>query len=364
MISLLGLAWSSALSLTVRDKDTVKNWLEESGIYGQITDTVINDAETVSVESLSVNTDQLPTEVKEAVNNAFNPAMLKDSTEKFVDGVYAWLEGSTDSPQVEVDISNAKNQLVEDLGSYATSRASSLPECTPLELQAVSRFDGINATCLPPGVTPEQVGQDTKEQLLNSASFLPDTKLSGEDIGGSNGQLLPEKLKSTYQTSKWLVPTFIVLVLISSVGVVFTSSTKRKGLGRGSAIYLISGIAVGFSAFIIGKGPERLNMLVSEATNSPGGARLAMDILTVAGREVGYMLAWFAAAYILLGLIGVLLTKFYKKSKDSDPLPYAVPKQPANDTTAARQTVRQEKKATPPQVRRSSSPKPPRKIQL
>src|SRR5690606_16532445 len=110
----------------------------------------------------------------------FNPGMLRQNIEEVLDGVYAWLNGEADQPEFSVDLTQAKQKLADGLGSYATARAEGLPLCGAGEMP--TEFDALNATCLPPGLTPAEAGSSLQNEILGSEEFLKQTVFTADDI--------------------------------------------------------------------------------------------------------------------------------------------------------------------------------------
>jgi len=304
-----------------------------SGIYNNIVASILDESAHSTDKSGSVPLDD--PRVRQIANEAFSPSYIKQNAETVVDGVYNWLDGKTSQPEFQIDLQQAKVRLADGLASYASERASSLPTCSLAEsrnLAAAGNVDVFSANCLPIGISPAQVASELRSEVINSDQFLDDTKIDSKDLKiDREGKALsftelPElkKIQSGYQLSAWLVYLFAITSAVSFGGIVFLSSTKRRGLERAGAITFISGVAVGTIWFMIDRSASWLNdRSISLAVDSGVAQDVAANILKAISNDIGGLLLWYTAGYISVGVLGLLIAKFYRRAKTekkSEPL--------------------------------------------
>ncbi len=322
-LSLLGLVWTHVANATLRNQTTVKGWLNQSGIYDKLVTSVLDENSETPEESANVPLDD--PRVREIANEAFNPAYVQQNVERVVDGVYGWLDGTTAEPSFSVDLNDAKQRLADGLGKYATERAASLPPCSAAEsrqLAAEGSANVLSATCLPIGVTPEQAGAQLRDEVLANDTLVNNPVLNGGIKVERDGQSLsltdvPElkAVKSAYQFGAWLPYVFIGAVLASFAGVVFLSSTKRKGLTIAGIIVLVCGVIVGVNWFVLDRSVSWLN----DRTNSlAGNSGLAQEItgnlLGSVRNDTGNILLWYTVSYLIIGAGCIILAKYFKRT--------------------------------------------------
>lgn len=311
--SLFGFALSGALGQTIRDKETVKSWLEESGFYDEILDTVLNQIKSEGEAKLSGSVDLNNPEIRNIVNGVLNPDILKGLTERIVDGTYLWLEGETATPEYSVDLKNSKTQLSEALGLYASKRVIGLPNCTALQLGTMTAgIDFMAINCRPPKVTEEQVRQTVQTEVANNLGFIPDNYVSTDNLtkDENSNNIWPVQAQSVYQKSVWLPYVFGLLIVISMAGTIFLSSTVKKGLYRAGGASIAGALILGITSILFSRGPSSMASLLDRLNPNQANIDLMTNLLNVAGQDIGRILWWYIGGYIILGIILVLASKF------------------------------------------------------
>lgn len=311
VVSLIGFALSVVTAKTVRNKETVKTWLQESGIYNQVTDSVLDQVRNRSQENLPANIDINNPEIKTIINEVFDQNLLKNVAEKLVDGTFAWLDGNVESPELAINLSEPKKQLADSLGLYAVQRVNSLPACTPLQLSAISMSsDPLSIQCRPPNVNAEQIRQEVTNNTIESLSFLPDNYTDTENTlaneAGNHEWSLAAR--DAYQKTAWLPYLFLGLILLSTVITVFISSTRKNGLFRAGGALLTSGVSLGIFSLLATRAPELLNKMFGRTADT--NLDIASKLATVAAKDISSMMWWYVGLYLILGFAIVLLAKY------------------------------------------------------
>lgn len=342
--SLLGLAWAHVAAATIRNRETVKSWLDESNFYDQIVDGVLDSAKQQTAEegtSLPVDDPQVQAIAKEA----FSPEYLKENAEKVLDGTYRWLSGDTQRPVFEIDLAAAKQRLADGLGKYATDRAAGLPVCTAAQARGLADgFDALNAPCRPPGVSAATAGASLRDEILNNQDFLGDTTFSGDDLfkndSGQNADSQLQRFQTAY--SLWGLAPYLLagLAVLSALAVFFLSPTKRQGLRRVGVILATAGgwlALMGFGLQLI------VNMLARSVANSSSGGlmdsaamkTLVADLAKVAYADAKVILLGYGIGFAVLGIGAVLFAKFFRRPKGKNLKQPADPEPPIDDSPKA-----------------------------
>jgi hypothetical protein len=236
IILLFATAFDIGFVRTATHPGTVKKLVAESGIYDSVIPNVLQQTKSIqtSVGTISASDPA----IQSAANSAISPQFVKQNTETAIDSVYKWLDGSIAQPDFKIDLSSAKANFADSVASGVQQRLGSLPACTTAQsvaLTAGGQFDAINAPCLPRGVTPESAAAQVKDSIVGSKDFLDQTNLSAANIKneGSNQSVFNDQLKQApkqYQKAKKTPLILSILTILTGAGIVFLSSTWRKGL--------------------------------------------------------------------------------------------------------------------------------------
>lgn len=362
--SLVALAWSHSLSATLRNQETVRSWLADSGVYEEIGSNVVDQMAQKAGDDLAAvaENDELQQIAADALDST---NILQESIEQLLDNTYVWLEGGDPPRALSIDFSEASHQLAQGLGEYASKRAAGLPVCGPTQTMAmINNYDIWTAPCRPAQVSAVQIGDNAREEVLRSIN-VSDTNVEAGNIFGSNDGNPPEQIRQAYQISRWMPLLFASLAIGSALAIVFVSSSRSKGLGRAGWTTILSGIIIGLSAFFVSKGPGTVRNALKDSEQST--IDMAVRLVETAGQDVARMLWWYGALAIALGLIAATIAKAISKppikptNTKSD---YPVP--PVDDSPRGEPDPIITPVATASQLENTQEKpqKPPRKIQL
>jgi len=225
---------------------TVKDLVAKSGIYDSIVPNLLQQNDNISTPLGDIST--ADPQIKSAVTTAISPKTVQQQSDAAIDGIYAWLDGKTATPDFNFGLSNQKNQFATSVASVVEQRLQTLPACSRAQSLAIARtasFNALNATCLPSGVTPTAASQTVKEAVLNG-DYLSKASINSTDIKDSTGQpVFQTKLKDApkkYQLFKKTPFMLVTLTILTAVGVVLLSRTWQKGLRHIGITILFAGI--------------------------------------------------------------------------------------------------------------------------
>jgi hypothetical protein len=231
--------------------DNLKSTLGEEGTYAKVVPTVL---ETAAGDEGMLTEQQIPLDepwVREATDKAFPASDLEQKTAQVVDGTFNWLEGKTAEPEFIIDFTTNKQALGAEVANHVEARAAGLPRCG-LNNIPIS-VDAFRATCLPYGVSPQQLAGQTAALINNDQGFLGNPVISPENLTNGSAGLADSRdnpfdglkgVRSFYKNKTlwlWLLP---ITLLLLSVGVVWLALDRRKALGRLTKSYLTAGIVL------------------------------------------------------------------------------------------------------------------------
>lgn len=354
-----GMAWADVAGRTLRDRDTVKEWLESSSFYDNLVPAILENAK--------VETDGQDSELplgdpalQAKINGVLNADFLRSSSSEIVDGVYNWLEGKSVKPDFNIDLTQTRRDLAAAVGSYAVERAATLPACTTVPAD----FDPLTAECRPPGVTDQMITAQVENSLLNNEEFLPEQQLTADNLG-DNSQAFEnnqggQAVKRVYSLGRFAVPILGLITGLALLGTVLLHKHRPTGLKRAGGILLTSAVILGIGFGLLFLVPDRLNSYATARVNTENeAARTLISRLTdtVAG-DIRGVIGIYALVFGLLGLALLVAGFSWNKQTASEKAPISnEPVPPVDDSPKI------DPAAKKPDDQKQQ-PKPPRKIQL
>lgn len=345
--ALLVTAWSSALTITFSQPTKLESWLAKSGLYDHFVATAINQAE-ASTRSGSAGTVNLnDPQLQRAVKTAFTPQLIQSAVNNLLNANYAWLEGRSTTPSFSIDLSQAKASAVSNLGDYARTRAANLSTCSLSQLlqiqSAGTSFDALHATCLPPGVSPDQAAKTVEQQVSSNSSFLPNPVITSENINQLNLSGRPGSTgkQPYYQAISWLPSAYHLTVrlpwwctgaaLLLSLLVIVLASRRRKGLRRMAVVFILAGLVVlaliAASSYLAGRAEHNIT-----SQSSLGLLQHSLiDVVHRAQIALSQVDATFAAGFVAFGTIILALLLIIRPRRPRPPADDGQQLRPAPD---------------------------------
>ncbi len=226
----------------------IKNMIDDSNIYDKLVTAVIHD-------TIKQNNDStLPLQdksVQEAITSSFTPTSLQSNSESMIDEIYKWLDGSSTTPEIDVDFTSERQQASDKISSLTFDRIRVLPLCfaTP------ETFDPFTVGCQPPSsdLGTEQI--KLGNTLAGESGILPKATYSKEDLPRNNqGLYIYERYDYSPVVYRWLKlsPYIVGLMLITFCALVVRfSNSRREGFLRLGTIIVGSGVALIFTPILL-----------------------------------------------------------------------------------------------------------------
>lgn len=300
VVLLFGIAFDSGIMHSAGNAGSVKKVLSDSGIYNSVVPNALNQA-----GNISTSTGDIPLtdpQVQSAAKSALTPAQVQTYANQVIDSVYVWLNGKTATPNFHIDLSGAKASFADNLADQVQQRATNLPVCTDM---SSASYDAYSATCLPPGVTPAQAASAVRDQILNGQGFLDKPTISAQDVkkSGTNQSVFSDQfsqLPKQYQRLKRAPIILGLLAILAASGIVFLSSSRRRGVGRVGVA--LAGIGIFMLLFAWGLNRAAMHVVVPKISLNNAATQkevrtVVLDLVQAVDKN--YWL--FGIAYTLLG---------------------------------------------------------------
>lgn len=313
-LSLLLLALSAALVATIGSPEPLKQAVADSAIYTAAAG-ILSDQPSIK---------EVPTvrpAIQDAVNDTLPPAKIQAMSDQFIDGTYNWLEGETDKPDFRIDLTPIVSRFTTVIGDTAVQQAQALPVCSPEQVQQfpvekIKGTDLLSFGCLPPGLTPETVRQQTMEQLAASNRLIKDPILTADTVPTNpQGQTFFQTASSAPTLYRFIsiLPWLLVSLALLCAGLIVR---MNRTITNGIYDVAVSAFWIGIVIIVISGVSHALFTIMTQ----PGGsitqsaAGSFQQYIVAFARSLEYIwfkgLLVFGIAYSLVGgltIVGIRL---------------------------------------------------------
>jgi len=296
VLLLFSLAVDVGFIRIVGQPQDVENILDKSGVYSSVVPGLLEEAKTINA-----NNEQIPLTdpiVKAAATSTLTPQFLRTNVNQALGSIYQWLDGTTNQPKFNINLNDVKTQLADKVAAGAKQRATALPVCTTLPVS--SSFDAFNATCLPRGVTADQVAVQVRSDILGGQGFLDNTNIQASDVktSGSKQSVFDGSLKKLPSYFKQFKRSPFILLALSVVIALVTAYIYRPKLrGLRHIGFILGGTGIFVILFGLGVNEAVSNKITPHIN-------LSNSVFQVSLRAVIRDLAHdLRSSYILIGVI-------------------------------------------------------------
>lgn len=353
-LSLFALIGAICFSVFFGNSVDLKNSIAESGIYESFVPSIIS----ANIEQQTSESSSIPLEdpeIQKIINEVFNPKLLQSSADTVIDGVYAWLSGSSENLKFEIDFTQQRLELVDKLSTYSALRLKGLPPCSAEELQSANVF---RLECQPPGfyetLVKNQVSND-----LNNSDFLKGPVLTEKNLPiVKDGVPIDQKFHfapfifTILSNGIWI---FGLIFVLATAVYIFVRKPARKGIKAFGKDLLANGIMlIVFTVFYSMVVPRLLSSYSLQANT---GSSALNDSLNYFTNRLDILVINIA---IQITAVGVILLVIEKMSRTASI--YGVLAKKAGITTSVEhlpKSAKKEKTKKPP-VQTSETAKKPK----
>ncbi len=385
LCSTLGLALSVSSRLALTNPQKVKAWLNDSNLYGSFVTDAIKQAEATAGDDESGTVSLSDTAVQQIAQSTFSAQLLQKDVNTFVDSNYSWLEGKSDKPDFEIDLSGAKQTFAEKVGEYVQTYLTSLPVCSNTQLATISSqsADPLALTCRPASLNAAAEATQVTETISGSTGFLSDPIITAANInpkGDSQTEPYYQSLAGlpkVYQFGQQLPWIAGLIAIASAVGMVFMTQRHRNGLRAVGIVLTIAGLALICAKFLSDQILDSAQRQIFNNENIGELQKALTAFMRLVEDQVLKIDFWFGIAYLALALIIFLLlfitrqrqqkTPKFLRNESRKPMPATKSatattpklKVPAEATSSTRKpsAPQRPQRAAHPQARRKKPPK-------
>lgn len=356
------LAIASAYVVVFGTSAQLKTSLKNSDIYDNAVNSILDESQ----KEQGAKTDNVPLDdpgVRKAANTAFSATFIEQQLTTAIDGVYGWLDGTTKTPAIQIDLAEAKKRLATGIGEAAIDRVKALPVCTQAQLLKLdqSNPDPFSLPCRPPNIDLSAERKEIVNQVLGSDEFLDDTSISVDDFPKQNGQTVFERAGDAPTVFQWLhrLPWLLGTVsLLAAAMVIWLHEERRRGVWVVGRTLVVSGILLLIGVFISGYiASNRIIKVDAGNELQQSGLNLVRSLIS----EFNQVLMIFGIAYVVIGGITMIAIRLTRKPAaepiDSDNEP-AQPKDSKPEMTTENNT-----EAVEPPEETKPKPKKPKLVQ-
>lgn len=235
-IALGGWILTTALARTAGEPAQTQALLSGSGLYQAVIPQQVADIQAANSSLAGIPLDN--PEVQKIIGTSLDSKRLETEGNKAVESVYAWLEGKTERPQIDIAVMADPTKLAEAAGDYAARYTATLPDCAPgqADYSALSA-NPLGATCRPPEVTPEVVRANVSSAVTSNPALGTSTQLTEDDVKLTNGKTIVESFDYApvwYQRAQMLplVLAISVIVMMLILLVVLRPTAGMRSAGK------------------------------------------------------------------------------------------------------------------------------------
>lgn len=246
ILCLIFIAYSLVFNAVTSRPEKIKAILDKSSLYENLP-SVIYDQAAGEREGSLLEVPLNDPEIRRIALDSYDQTFVQDSMENLIDGLYGWLDGTTEEPQISISFSGPSQEFAAKLAKYVEKKVSKLPLCDPGERADLNEVNIFSTKCRPADISPKEAGQEAKKVISGADDSVLNTSLNAEDLKTSDGQPLHENfadLPESFSTAKSVLPALIVFALVLITIIFYFSKDKIAALRRISKTLLLAGIMI------------------------------------------------------------------------------------------------------------------------
>ena len=316
-LALFFMATSAATIAILGSPVPIKQVLHDSGLYTKVVGSVMENAKRQQAEeqaknpaAKSGNLDLNDPAIQKAVQDALPPEYLEQTANGALDGLFDWLEGKTETPQITIDLTQPKQKLAAGIGEATYNKLASKPRCTTAQLRTLDRNnkDIASLPCIPPGMDLRATQAQIVNKINTSDQFLKDTTITTDELTAASGKQgidfeKLDKVPLAFKIFSLGAVIWGVVAVLSGGLLLLLHDERRRGLWVISRALLMTGIVVLAGVLMV---TILANQVRPAADNQNDLVLLVPDIVKVIAAKFNKVLIIFGAIYVVVGAGGLL----------------------------------------------------------
>lgn len=297
------------LAQTVLNPTTVKKWLDESGSYTTLAETIVPMLATGEDATAPSNKLVTPEMLKRAAKASITPNDVKAKVEPVIDATYAWLDSKSPEVTFSVSVGTESERFLQALRREVRSKLETLPECGgTIDIRELEQ-----ASCLPWFVSAESA-TDSVMTRIEQRDIFRDKEITPDSLSTSNPASASNRLPEIVSLL-WVVQ--LIAMPVAGVVALFVIAKRRAtGLIAVGISLLLPGIAlliVGLLSYSSGAAIVSGFVEKSEFATiaAPLGTTVAKSLASVT-LQISALLCGVA---VVIGALGIWWRKRIRKSK-------------------------------------------------
>lgn len=307
----------STIQNTILDREVTKGWLRESGVYKNLTDSVVQSGATGQASALA----STPA-IKTAVEKTFTPAYAQQTTEKTLDGFYDWAEGDTPNLDIDLSLSDKQPELTANLATELSGQLATLPACA-----SAAEFNAQAPTCVPAGLDTNQAAQHIAAQAVGGA----EASTTAQDNPAVPVVAAVRGVPSMMDTVRLWVKLTPTIAIVSAVLIFAIAAARLRALLALSARLLIgTGLTLALGLLLAYFGQAVSLDYISN--NQQAVVRQILEpVIQIAVPDIGRELAIISGSVALCVALAGLLLLYIRHRWYGQPAPAVAMANPVND---------------------------------
>lgn len=285
------------LSQTLLSPTAAKHWLDQSGSYSALAETV--------VPSLISGNDVIPSNnlvasdmLKRAAKASITADDVKAKSGPIIDGVYAWLDSKSPEITFSVPVGAETDRFLQALRNELFTKIKSLPECQGF----IDPNTLVDANCLPPYITTDGavdvvMARVQQQELLRDKVLTPAT-FTGK-VTTPNKQI-PDLISLFWVIQLIAIPVAAILVLFL---VVKRRATGLIAVAIALALPALALLVIGL--LVMGSGTTFISNLIAKSEAAAIAAPLAKVVASSLTSIILQTSGVLALAGVIMGGLGI-----------------------------------------------------------
>jgi hypothetical protein len=207
---------TSALHMTIGTPKQTEDLLNKSGVYQAVIPSQVADAQAANPSLQNLPLDN--PEIQKILGNPLDSQNLQKQGNQAVEALYAWLEGKSSKPQINISVMANQQGLAKAAGDYAVQFATKLPACGPGEADYDTlQSDPLSIKCLPTGVNADMIRSAVQNAVATNPALGNNTQITENDVKLSNGKTIMDSFNTA---PKWYQRAQLLPLISAAVAAV------------------------------------------------------------------------------------------------------------------------------------------------